>query len=89
MLKINLAKRVIKFIQLLPPKQAKQIAQKLTALRADPLPSDYKKLLNSHYMRVDIGEYRVVYQFNDDMLEIILVGKRNDDEVYKKLERLG
>ena len=34
--------------------------------------------------------YRIVYNFNadEDLVEVILVGKRNDDEVYKKLERL-
>jgi mRNA interferase RelE/StbE len=41
------------------------------------------------YYRVDSGEYRIVYRFhvNEDLVEVILVGKRNDDDVYKKLER--
>jgi mRNA-degrading endonuclease RelE of RelBE toxin-antitoxin system len=40
--------------------------------------------------RVDSGEYRIVYCFdpNADLVEVILVGKRNDDEVYKQLKRL-
>jgi mRNA interferase RelE/StbE len=40
--------------------------------------------------RVDSGEYRIVYRFdtNLDLVEVILVGKRNDDEVYKQLKRL-
>lgn len=39
---------------------------------------------------VDCGEYRIVYRFKpeEDLVEIILVGKRNDDEVYKQLARL-
>ncbi|CCQ69679.1 hypothetical protein CWATWH0402_3452 [Crocosphaera watsonii WH 0402] len=39
---------------------------------------------------MDSSEYRIVYRFypEQDLVEVILVGKRNDDEVYKKLERL-
>ncbi len=39
---------------------------------------------------VDSGEYRIVYRFDADadLVEVILVRKRNDDEVYKKLKRL-
>lgn len=39
---------------------------------------------------MDSVEYRIVYAYKpeDDLVEIILVAKRNDDEVYKKLKRL-
>ncbi|MEG3862835.1 type II toxin-antitoxin system RelE family toxin [Microcoleus sp. herbarium12] len=73
------------------PKIAAQIAKKVLALNVDPLPNDSKQLIGySGYYRVDSGEYRIIYNFNpeEDLVEIILVGKRNDDEVYKKLERL-
>jgi mRNA interferase RelE/StbE len=55
------------------------------------LPADSKELTGySNYYRVDSGEYRIIYRFNasEDLVEIILVGKRNDDEVYKQLKRL-
>ncbi len=41
-------------------------------------------------MERDEGEYRIVYRFDvdADLVEVILVGKRNDDEVYKQLKRL-
>lgn len=42
----------------------------------------------SHYRRADSGEYRIIYRVNSDALEIILIGKRNDDEVYKRLLRV-
>jgi len=75
----------------LQPKIAAQIAKKVLALNVDPLPNDSKQLIGyPGYYRVDSGEYRIVYNFNpdEDLVEVILVGKRNDDEVYKKLERL-
>lgn len=47
---------------------------------------DSKQLKNSPYFRADVGEYRVIYEIeNDTMLLLILIGKRNDDDIYKKL----
>ena len=39
------------------------------------------------YRRTDIGEYRIIYKTSGDTLQIILVGKRNDDEIYDSLTR--
>ncbi|MEG4285304.1 type II toxin-antitoxin system RelE/ParE family toxin [Microcoleus sp. A006_D1] len=91
MAKLDGLKTVLDFLKGLQPKIAAQIAKKVLALNVDPLPNDSKQLIGSPgYYRVDSGEYRIVYNFNpdEDLVEVILVGKRNDDEVYKKLERL-
>jgi mRNA interferase RelE/StbE len=91
MAKLDGLQTVLDFLKGLQPKIAAQIAKKVLALNVDPLPNDSKQLIGyPGYYRVDSGEYRIVYNFNpdEDLVEIILVGKRNDDEVYKKLERL-
>jgi mRNA interferase RelE/StbE len=83
--------QVLDFVKGLQPKIAAQIAKKIFALNLDPLPTDSKSLIGyPGYYRVDIGEYRVVYYYlpQDDLVQIILVGKRNDDKVYKQLKRL-
>jgi mRNA interferase RelE/StbE len=36
-----------------------------------------------------VGEYRVIYRISGDTVEVLLVGKRNDDEVYKDWKRLN
>lgn len=82
---------VLDFLNGLQPKIAAQISKKVLSLNLDPFPADSKKLKGyDKYYRVDSGEYRIVYTYNStaDLIEIILVGKRNDDEIYKKLERL-
>ncbi|WP_019498220.1 type II toxin-antitoxin system RelE family toxin [Pseudanabaena sp. PCC 6802] len=82
---------VLDFLKGLQPKIAAQIAKKVLSLNIDPLPPDSKELIGySGYYRVDSGEYRIVYLFkpDDDLVEVLLVGKRNDDEVYKQLKRL-
>ena len=91
MAKLDGLQTVLDFLKGLQPKIAAQIAKKVLALNVDPLPNDSKQLIGySGYYRVDSGEYRIIYNFNpeEDLVEIILLGKRNDDEVYKKLERL-
>jgi mRNA interferase RelE/StbE len=35
-----------------------------------------------------VGEYRVVYRYDDESVYVVVCGKRNDDEVYRRLERL-
>jgi len=90
MLKIKMTKRAQKFLIHLPLKQAQQIKRKLYALLEDPIPNDSKKLVGySNYRRADAGEYRIIYRVEGDSLFVPLIGKRNDGDVYKKLQQLG
>lgn len=82
---------ILDFLQGLQPKISAQIANKVLSLNVNPLPADSQELKGyPSYYRVDSGEYRIIYLFqaDEDLVKIILVGKRNDDEVYKKLVRL-
>jgi mRNA interferase RelE/StbE len=91
MAKLDGLQTVLNFLNGLQPKIAAQIAKKTLSLNVDPLPIDIKQLKGyPNYYRVDSGEYRIVYCYKpeNDLIEVILVGKRNNDEVYKKLERL-
>jgi mRNA interferase RelE/StbE len=91
MAKLDGLETVLDFLKGLQPKIAAQIAKKVISLNVDPLPVDYKELTGyTGYYRVDSGEYRIVYRFDPDadLVEVILVGKRNDDEVYKQLKRI-
>jgi mRNA interferase RelE/StbE len=87
MLKINLSRKATKRLKKLPNKHAKQVATKITELRTNPYPQDSIKLKGYSYYRVDIGEYRMVYHVEGQILKILLIEKRNDDEVYKQLKR--
>ncbi|MBI5414112.1 type II toxin-antitoxin system RelE/ParE family toxin [Candidatus Peregrinibacteria bacterium] len=74
----------------MPSKHGKQIAVRMHALCRDGHLPDTQKLRTSHkpsYYRTDIGEYRIVHYIENNVLHIPLVGKRNDDDVYRKLFR--
>ena len=88
MAKIDLSRQAADFLKSLPAKQARQIAERLTLLAADPsaLPSEglrgYAPL-----RRLKAGEYRIIFALEADVVQVRLIGKRNDDEIYKVLER--
>ena len=87
MLKIDITKSAGKFIKKLPPKQYRQVVGTMLSLRENPTPHDSEKLKGyPEYQRVDIGEFRIIYRFDKNTVYIALIGKRNDDEVYKRFK---
>lgn len=88
MLKIDITKSAGKFIKKLPPKQFKQVVGTILGLREYPKPHDSKQLIGyPEYQRVDIGEYRIIYRVDTGTVYIATIGKRNNDEVYKRFKQ--
>jgi mRNA interferase RelE/StbE len=87
MRQILLHKQAVKFIAKVPPKLQVQIGLAMSALRENIQPQDSKKLHGYEYYRIDCGEYRVIYDWSDTTVHILIIGKRNDGDVYRKLQR--
>ncbi len=85
---LDLTARARKFLAALQAKQFRQVVTKFFALLDDPKPPDSKSLSGVPYHRADIGEYRIIYRFDDESVYIALVGKRNDEEIYRQLKRM-
>ena len=85
---LKLSKDAARFLQKIPTKHGKQIAGRILALQADPegLPTEE---LKGHppFRRLKSGEYRVIYFIDGETLHITLIGKRNDDAIYKQIAR--
>jgi mRNA interferase RelE/StbE len=75
----------VRFLDTLPPKQYRQVTRKIIMLMANPQPADAERLKGYEYSRVTVGEYRVIFDVRDGLLRIVAIGKRNDDEVYRRL----
>jgi mRNA interferase RelE/StbE len=86
--RIDLSKQAGDFLRGLESMQARQIAEKIQQLGVDPpsLPSEALKGY-APMRRLKSGEFRIVFAVVDDVVQIRLIGKRNDDEIYKALER--
>ena len=61
----------------------KRILAKLSELESNPRPSGCKKLKNRDGWRVRIGDYRVIYEIHDKVLQVIVVTVGHRREVYQ------
>ena len=77
MLKPDLSRDALKFLHGLPPKQSRQIALRVHGLCHDPEPHDSRMLKGA------LSDYRRV----GELLRIVLIGKRNDGDVYRRMRR--
>lgn len=86
---LRIETRVLKERGRYRPKDFTQIARRIFSLSIDPRPPDSKKI--GVGLRVDSGEYRILYTVDDSdrLVTVLLVGSRNDDEVYKTARRMG
>ena len=87
MRKLALSKQAAKDLPGLPAKQYRQVISAIFDLLTNPDPHYSKPLAGTPYRRIAVGEYRVVYRTDDETVYVVVVGKRNDDEVYRALER--
>ena len=87
-MKLDLSKDVADFLgEFKEPKKFRQVLTKILSMLKDPFPQDSVALKGYDGHRVTVGEYRIVYRYDqsNDLLQIVVIGKRNDDEVYKRL----
>jgi mRNA interferase RelE/StbE len=84
-LPLSLSRASARFLEALSPKQYRQVVRKIITLMADPRHADAERLRGHPYSRVTAGEYRIVFDIQDGLLRILLIGKRNDDDVYRRL----
>ncbi len=84
-MKLDLTRDAHRFLDGLPAKQYRQVAGTVLGLLKNPEPHDSEPLRGHPFRRVDVGEYRIIYRIEEDTVKVALIGKRNDDEVYKQL----
>ena len=86
--KLALESSVANGLRNLPPKHCKQVVLAILDLLRNATPHDSAALAGQdQWRRIDVGEYRVIYRFDADTVFVPLVGKRNDEEVYKLIRR--
>ncbi len=88
MLKISLEKRALKALGSFTGKDERRISKKIMALRENPQAPNTCLLKNSSWRRAKCGGYRIIYRVEEGILRVLLIGKRNDDEIYRVLMRI-
>jgi mRNA interferase RelE/StbE len=80
---VILPKSVQKELDHLPDDVAKRILARLTELETNPRPSDVKKLKGRDAWRIRVGDYRVIYEIFDRVLQVIVITVGHRREIYR------
>ena len=77
---IEIRKKAAKALSRIPEKYRENIITKIKALSTDPHPLGSKNLTSIDGWRIRIGDYRVIYEINDNKLTILVlhIGHRKD-----------
>jgi mRNA interferase RelE/StbE len=80
---IILPKSVQKELDRLPDEILNRILARLAALEVNPRPADVKKLKGRAAWRIRAGDYRVIYEIHDRVLQIIVITVGHRREIYR------
>ncbi|WP_197088023.1 type II toxin-antitoxin system RelE family toxin [Crocosphaera watsonii WH 8501] len=62
------------------------MSNKLERLKIDPYPADAKQLKNGDgRLRIRIGDYRIIYQVENNILVIVVIKIGHRSKIYKNL----
>jgi len=78
-----LPRSVQKELDRLPDEIANRILTRLSGLESDPRPADVKKLKGRPAWRIRVGDYRVIYEIHDRVLQIIVITVGHRREIYR------
>lgn len=82
--RVEFAKPAAKDLRAIDRKWIPKILAAVDGLQLDPRPSGCKKLIGSDFTyRIRIGDYRVVYEIEDDVLVVLVVRVRHRRDVYR------
>ena len=68
------------------PEIAKLIANQIDRLRENPTPNNATKLVGYSCYRCRVGSYRIIYEFDDTLLHVTVIAKR--DQVYREVRKV-
>lgn len=82
--RVILPKSVQKELDRLPDEISRRILTRLSLLETNPRPPDVKKLKGREAWRIRVGDYRVIYEIHDRILQIIVITIGHRREVYRE-----
>lgn len=82
--RIEFAKGVRKDFKGIPKRDADRILKKIESLAENPRPNESKRLTNDESHRIRIGNYRVIYDIEDEVLIVLILKVGNRKDVYRR-----
>jgi mRNA interferase RelE/StbE len=81
--RLILPKSVQKELDRLPDDLTRRILARLAGLETNPRPADVKKLKGRDAWRIRVGDYRVIYEIHDRVLQIIVITVGHRRDIYR------
>lgn len=81
--RVIIRKSVAKDMRGIPKKNARRIVAAIKSLADDPRPPDTKKLSGQERYRLRQGNYRILYEIEDDRLIVCVVRVGDRRDVYQ------
>ena len=81
---VRFARPVAKELRRLDRREAKRVVEAVEALADDPRPTGAEKVQGSPYLRIRVGNYRIVYEVRDEELVVLVVKVGHRREVYRR-----
>ena len=79
------SKQLAKFRKSIQPKQLQRIKETIDDLAKDPRPPGAEQVETTDYLRVRTGDYRIVYQVEDEVLTVLIIRVAHRKEVYRRI----
>ena len=81
---IELVRSIRKDLRRIARKEVPKILKAIQSLADNPRPASSKKLTNEELYRIRIGNYRLLYEINDERLIVLVVKVGHRKNVYKQ-----
>lgn len=82
MYEVIVGKQVLKQLEKIPLADYKRIKSALTSLASNPRPQGYLKLKGRDAYRIRVGNYRIIYEVQDDKLVVLIITIAHRKDVY-------
>jgi mRNA interferase RelE/StbE len=79
------SKELAKLRKSIQPKHFKRIKDTIETLAGDPHPPGVESVETTDYLRVRTGDYRIVYQVEEEALTVLIIRIGHRKEVYRRI----
>ncbi|MBV9387588.1 MAG: type II toxin-antitoxin system RelE/ParE family toxin [Chroococcidiopsidaceae cyanobacterium CP_BM_ER_R8_30] len=82
--RVEITRKAAKQVKSLPQEERERIGTEIEALTDNPRPIGVRKISGERdFYRVRVGDYRIIYEIQDKILLILVIGVGHRREIYR------
>ena len=82
---IEIEKPALKSLKKLDKPVRTRVVDAINGLATSPRPSGVKALVGSGFLRIRVGDYRIIYEVHDDRLVVVVIELGHRSDIYRDL----